>query len=77
MGYDRLGEDNTFRVGRLLKELGADVATLQETGLMRLTLGNRRYAGAVAGAAGMVVAAAAPVSDDTWGCAILSRLPVL
>ena len=44
---------------------------------MRLTLGNRRYAGAVAGAAGMVVAAAAPVSEDTWGCAILSRLPVL
>lgn len=29
MGYDRLGEDNTFRVGRLLKDLGADVAALQ------------------------------------------------
>lgn len=29
MGYDRLGEDNTFRVGKLLKELEADVAVLQ------------------------------------------------
>lgn len=44
---------------------------------MRLTLGNRHYAWAVARAAGMVLAAAAPVSEDTWGCAILSRLPVL
>ena len=44
---------------------------------MRLTLGSRRYAGAVAAAAGMFVAAAAPVSEDTWGCAIVSRLPVL
>ena len=44
---------------------------------MRLTLGNRRYAGEVARAAGMVVAASAPVAEDTWGCAILSRLPVL
>ena len=44
---------------------------------MRVTLGDRRYAGAVAGAAEMVVAAAAPVSEDTWGCAILSRLPVV
>ncbi|CAM9713902.1 unnamed protein product, partial [Ectocarpus sp. 8 AP-2014] len=77
MGYDRRGEDNTFRVGRLLKDLEADIAGLQETGLMRLTLGNRHYAGAVARAAGMVLAAAAPVAEDTWGCAILSRLPVL
>lgn len=29
MGYDRLGEDNTFRVGRLLEDLKADVAALQ------------------------------------------------
>lgn len=29
MGYDRLGEDNTFRVGKLLRELDADVAALQ------------------------------------------------
>lgn len=29
MGYDRRGEDNTFRVGALLKELEADVAVLQ------------------------------------------------
>ncbi|CAM9435215.1 unnamed protein product [Ectocarpus sp. 12 AP-2014] len=77
MGYDRRGEDNTFRVGRLLKDLEADIAGLQETGLMRLTLGNRHYAGAVARAAGMVLAAAAPVAEDTWGCAIFSRLPVL
>lgn len=44
---------------------------------MRLTLGNRHYAGAVARASGLPVAAAAPVSEDTWGCAILSRLPVV
>ncbi|CAM9995636.1 unnamed protein product, partial [Ectocarpus sp. 4 AP-2014] len=67
MGYDRRGEDNTFRVGRLLKDLEADIAGLQETGLMRLTLGNRHYAGAVARASGMVLAAAAPVAEDTWG----------
>lgn len=29
MGYDRRGEDNTFRVGRLLKNLEADIAGLQ------------------------------------------------
>ncbi|CAM9104904.1 unnamed protein product [Pylaiella littoralis] len=77
MGYDRRGENSSFRVVELLKRLEADVAALQETGLMRLTLGNRHYAWAVARAAGMVLAAAAPVSEDTWGCAILSRLPVL
>lgn len=44
---------------------------------MRLTLGTRHYAGQVARAAGMVIAASPPVSEDTWGCVILSRLPVL
>ena len=38
MGYDRSGEDNTFRVGRLLIDLGADVAALQVGGKT-----NRQY----------------------------------
>lgn len=44
---------------------------------MRLTLGTRHYGGQVARAAGMVLVGSPPLAEDTWGCLVLSRLPVV
>ncbi|CAM9576079.1 unnamed protein product, partial [Choristocarpus tenellus] len=77
MGYDRRGEDNAHMVVQLLRSLSPDIAALQETGLMRLLLGNRYYIDPIARAAGMQVIGGPPAPLDTWGCAILSRLPVV
>ncbi|KAI9717253.1 MAG: hypothetical protein M1828_007274 [Chrysothrix sp. TS-e1954] len=69
--------DSTRRMRDLIKELEIDVVGLMETDTQRIIMGNRDPTQYLAEDLGMYVDYGPGPNKHTWGCALLSRFPII
>jgi endonuclease/exonuclease/phosphatase family metal-dependent hydrolase len=75
-GYDIAGRQRTLEVGSLLASLGADIVALNEVDRGWLITGAPDLLSSYAMATGLTPVFG-PATDEVWGNALLTRLPVL